>query len=180
MALKSSPTSTEIIIPQPLEAGELATIASAALNKNRLSSVYGVVKVKGVKTGKIDSLIKLSGFGSRLDGPCYVTSIKHEIESGNYFTTFGFGLKDQSNYLQKKVIDVSSLIPSIQGLHVGEVKKIDKDPNNEYRIQVFIPALKISGDGLWARLTHFYTSSKAGSFFIPELKSQVVLSLIHI
>ena len=126
MALNSSPTSTEIIIPQPLESGELATIASAVLNNNRLSSVYGVVKVKGVKIGKIDSLIKLSGFGSRLDGPCYVTSVKHEIDSGNYYTTFGFGLKDHLNYIQKKVIDVSNLIPSIQGLHIGEVKKLIK------------------------------------------------------
>ena len=179
MALNSSPTSTEIIIPQPLESGELASIASATLNSNRLKSVYGVVKVKGVKTGKIDSLIKLSGFGSRLDGPCYVTSVKHEVNSGNYFTTFGFGLKDDGFDNQKKGIDVSNLIPSIEGLHIGEVKKIDKDPNNEYRIQVFIPALKITGDGLWARLTHFYTSSKAGSFFIPELKSQVVVSFIN-
>ena len=62
---------------------------------------------------------------------------------------------------------------------MGEVKKIDKDPDNEYRIKVLIPALKSSGDGLWARLTHFYTSPGAGSFFIPEVKSQVVVSFIN-
>ena len=178
MALNSSPSKTELIIPQPMETGELAAIANASLSNNRLKSVHGIVKVKGIKNGKIDSLIKLTGFGSRLDGACYVTSIDHELSAGDFYTTFGFGLKENLNE-QHKGVDLSNLIPPITGLHIGEVKKIDKDPNNEYRIKVFIPALKTSGDGLWARLTHFYTSPNAGSFFIPEVKSQVVVSFIN-
>ena len=59
------------------------------------------------------------------------------------------------------------------------MKKIDQDPDNEYRIKVFIPSLKSTGDGLWARLTHFYTSPDAGSFFIPEVNTQVVVSFIN-
>ena len=178
MALKSSPSKTELIVPQPLETGELAAIANASLSHNRLKSVHGIAKVKGIKTGKIDSLIKLSGFGSRLDGSCYVTSVEHELFRGDFYTTFGFGLKDNVSVHQKG-IDLSNLISPITGLHIGEVKKIDKDPNNEYRVKVFIPALKTSGDGLWARLTHFYTSPNAGSFFIPEVKTQVVVSFIN-
>ena len=178
MALNSSPSKTEVIVPQPLDTAELAEIANASLTHSRLKSVHGMAKVKGIKTGKIDSLIKLTGFGSRLDGSCYVTSIQHELSRGNFFTTFGFGLKDTLNG-QNKGIDISKLVPPINGLHVGEVKKIDKDPDNEYRIKVLIPALKASGDGLWARLTHFYTSPGAGSFFIPEVKSQVVVSFIN-
>ena len=178
MALNSSPSKTELIISQPMETGELAAIANASLSNNRLKSIHGTVKVKGIKNGKIDSLVKLSGFGNRIDGSCYVTSIEHELYSGDFYTTFGFGLKDNLT-VNHKGINLSSLIPSIPGLHIGEVKKIDKDPNNEYRIKVFIPSLKTSGDGLWARLTHFYTSPNAGSFFIPEVKTQVVVSFIN-
>ncbi len=178
MALNSSPANTELIISQPLETGELDAIVDASLISSRLQSVYGFVKVKGVKSGEIDSLIKLSGFGSRLDGPCYVTSVEHELFQGDYFTTYGFGLK-KTAIAQNKGIDLTNLIPPITGLHIGEVKKIDKDPDNEYRIKVFIPALKASGDGLWARLTHFYTSPDAGSFFIPEVNTQVVVSFIN-
>ena len=177
-AMGSSPNLTELIIPQPLETGELSSIADAALTNNRLKKVCGELKVKGVKTGEIDSLIKLSGFGSRLDGSCYVTSVKHELYEGDFFTTFGFGLNESLN-IQKKGIDLSKLISPIKGLHIGEVKKIDQDPNNEYKIKVFIPSLKSSGDGLWARLTHFYTSPDAGSFFIPEINTQVVVSFIN-
>ncbi|MGB2137144.1 MAG: phage baseplate assembly protein V, partial [Flavobacteriaceae bacterium] len=105
-------------------------------------------------------------------------SIEHELYAGDFYTTFGFGLKDHLS-VQPKGVDLSNVIPPITGLHIGEVKKIDKDPDNEYRIKVFIPALKTSGDGLWARLTHFYTSPGAGSFFIPEVKTQVVVSFIN-
>ena len=62
----------------------------------------------------------------------------------------------------------------MHGLHIGVVKQLDKDPDNEYKIKVNIPSLKLTGDGIWARLTHFYTSDKrAGSFFIPEINSQI-------
>ena len=178
MSVKISPAKNEIIIPQPIPTGELASIANSTLIRSRLKSIYGSLKVKGVNSIDIDSVIKLSGFGSRLDGPCYVTSIEHEVIGGNFYTVFGFGLTEDILSL-KKGIDVSNLIPSISGVHIGEVKKIDKDPDNQYRIKVFIPALKTSGEGLWARLTHFYTSSEAGSFFIPEINSQVVVSFIN-
>ena len=178
MSVKISPAKNEIIIPQPIPTEELASIANSTLIRSRLKSIYGSLKVKGVNSIDIDSVIKLSGFGSRLDGPCYVTSIEHEVIGGNFYTVFGFGLTEDILSL-KKGIDVSNLIPSISGVHIGEVKKIDKDPDNQYRIKVFIPALKTSGEGLWARLTHFYTSSEAGSFFIPEINSQVVVSFIN-
>ena len=58
------------------------------------------------------------------------------------------------------------------------MKKIDQDPLSQDRIQVLIPALKSTGNGIWAKLSHFYTSSKAGSFFIPEVGSQVIVSFI--
>lgn len=178
IATEMSPLKSELLIPQPIKSSELKAITDSMILKERLSSIYGNLKVKGVKTASIDSLITLTGFGSRLDGTCYVTSIEHELLEGKYYTSFGFGSKNINTY-QKKGIDITELIPSISGIHIGEVKQIDQDPENEYRIKVFIPSLKSTGDGLWARLTHFYTNSDGGSFFIPELNTQVVLSFIN-
>jgi uncharacterized protein involved in type VI secretion and phage assembly len=61
---------------------------------------------------------------------------------------------------------------------VGIVKKIDADPDKKNRIQVMIPSLKNSGSGLWAMLGHFYANKSAGSFFIPELNSEVIIGFI--
>ena len=49
LATDSSPSLTELIVPQPLEASELSSIANASLTINRLKKVYGEVKVKGLK-----------------------------------------------------------------------------------------------------------------------------------
>jgi uncharacterized protein involved in type VI secretion and phage assembly len=78
----------------------------------------------------------------------------------------------------KNKIDISEYTSKIEGLHIGKVTKIDADPNDELRIQVNIPTLKATGDGLWAKLATLYAGEEAGSFFIPEVDSQVVVSFL--
>ena len=55
MALNSSPSKSELIVPQPLDTAELAEVSNALLTNSRLKSVHGMAKVKGIKTGNIDS-----------------------------------------------------------------------------------------------------------------------------
>lgn len=173
-----SPSEYPLNLPQPIESNELLELANSELQNGRLNRIFGEVKVKGVKTLDLDQLVKLEGFGKLFDGSCYVTKVKHELKRGAYFTTIGFGLDGLTTF-KRDNIDVEKLTPYISGTHIGKVKKVDKDPDNEYRIQVVIPVIKSTGDGIWARLTHFYTgSSSSGSFFIPEINSQVVISFI--
>jgi uncharacterized protein involved in type VI secretion and phage assembly len=121
-------------------------------------------------------VVGLYGFGKNFDGKIYITAISHQIESGIFTTNVEFGLN--KNHFTSKDIDKSSIIKPINGVHIGTVKKIDADPLNQDRIQVLIPALKSTGNGIWAKLSHFYTSAKAGSFFIPEIGSQVIVSFV--
>ena len=117
------------------------------------------------------------GFGSRLSGLAYVTSLSHEFQKGNYKTWIGFGMR--YNPIQNKnKLDISRFSSKIEGLHIGTVTKIDADPKDELRIQVAIPTLKATGDGMWANLATLYTGNEAGSFFIPEVDSQVVVSFL--
>jgi uncharacterized protein involved in type VI secretion and phage assembly len=107
----------------------------------------------------------------------YVTSLSHEFQGGSFKTWIGFGLR--YNPLENKnKVDISKYTSKIEGLHIGTVTKIDADPNDELRIQVNIPTLKATGDGLWAKLATLYTAEEAGSFFIPEVDSQVVVSFL--
>ena len=96
---------------------------------------------------------------------------------GSFTTTIGFGLR--YNPLEiKNGVDIEKYTSKIEGLHIGKVTKIDADPKSEFRIQVNIPTLKSTGEGLWAKLATLYTSSEAGSFFIPEVDTQVVVSFL--
>lgn len=172
----SSPSSININIPQTTEVSELKTISNSVLQSSRLNRIVGRAKFKGVTNITLGSVVKLNGFGKYFDGNIYVTGISHQIESGLFTTSIQFGLK--KSFFKLQSIDKTSFIKPINGLQIGTVKKIDKDPLSQNRIQVLIPALKSTGNGIWARLSHFYTSSKAGSFFIPEVGSQVIVSFV--
>ncbi len=172
----TSANGIEFNLPQVLEQTEVKEISNAFLQYSRLNRITGKAKFKGVNTLDLGSVAELSGFGKNFDGLVLITKLTHEIESGNYTTEIGFGVSQ--NFFDKKISDFNTGFKKVSGLYIGTVKKVDADPLDQNRIQVLIPALKNSGEGMWARLTHFYTSSEAGSFFIPEVESQVVVAFI--
>ena len=172
-----SPTKNELSTSSILTSSEAKNIADAFLMRSRLSRLVGKICVKGINNIDIGSIITLVGFGSRFSGLAYVTSLSHEFQKGNYKTWIGFGMR--YNPIQNKnKLDISRFTSKIEGLHIGTVTKIDADPKDELRIQVAIPTLKATGDGMWAKLATLYTGNEAGSFFIPEVDSQVVVSFL--
>jgi uncharacterized protein involved in type VI secretion and phage assembly len=67
----------------------------------------------------------------------------------------------------------------VSGLHIGIVKKLDGDPLSHYRIKVMIPSIKSTGEGVWAMLSQFYATNNAGSFFVPEVNSEVIVGFLN-
>jgi Rhs element Vgr protein len=173
-----SPASWDLYYSGPLEADELKLIADAAMIDSRLKRVRGNVVFRGMSNIALGTIITLSGFGARFDGDVFVTGVEHELSDGNFTTKVGFGLPKQF-FGDATFGEESPLLNPIRGMHVGIVKNIDGDPDDGYRIQVQIPALKQSGNGLWARLTQFFATKDAGSFFIPEVNSEVVVGFLN-
>jgi phage protein D/phage baseplate assembly protein gpV len=163
-------------ISAPLQTKELKSLADAALVLSRLKRIKGEVSFRGMTDLALGSLIKLDGFGNLFNGLAYVTGVEHRVENGEFVTRVTFGVKDE--WLKVSSGTDFQFIHPIAGLHVGIVKKIDSDPDKKNRIQVMIPSLKNSGDGLWAMLSHFYANKDAGSFFVPELNSEVIIGFI--
>ena len=172
-----SPSKNELSTSSILTSSGAKDIADAYLMRSRLSRLVGKVCVKGVTKLDLGSVITLVGFGSRFSGLAYVTHLSHQFKNGSYTTWVGFGMR-YNPIENKNEIDINKFTTKIEGLHIGTVTKIDSDPKSEFRIQVKIPTLKNTGDGLWAKLSTMYTSKEAGSFFIPEVDSQVVVSFL--
>lgn len=162
----------------PIESGELKSLADAILVESRMSRVKGVVSFRGIPEVKLGGVITLSGFGARFEGDVLVTSVTHEMYEGNYVTRVGFGLPNNA-FKVGLMEDSFPLLNVIEGLYPALVTKIDEDPQKDYRIQVKIPALKDSGNGLWARQAQLYATKGAGSFFIPEVGSEVIVGFMH-
>lgn len=170
-------TKLSIQVPVPVLTQELKGLADTALIENRMQRIIGEMSFRGSTEVILGSHVKLDGFGKLFNGLVYITEVEHKVENGQYITKVSFGLK--MRLFQSTPQSQMNLLPPMAGLHVGIVKKLDADPSKKNRIQVMIPSLKSTGDGIWAMLGHFYAGKNSGSFFVPELNSEVIVGFIN-
>lgn len=164
-----------------MESAALKDWAKGQQVKSGLSRITGRMKFQGTPKAKPGSLIELKGVGDRFSGNVFVSSVRHEIEDGNWMTEVDFGLSDEW-FVQKQDVAAplaSGLLPGVEGLHIGVVTKLDEDPDAQNRIKVKVPVLQAETEGVWARLANYYASSSFGEFFIPEIGDEVILGYLN-
>jgi Rhs element Vgr protein len=173
----ASPPILKMIYNSPMLSSELKVYADALLVLSRIQRIRGTITFRGLNKFLLGGIVSLKGFGSHFDGDTLITGIEHTMADGIYLTKIKFGL--QPNVLNgDKTPNQLPIYNPVKGLHIGKVTKIASDPDGEYKIQVLIPTLKQTGLGIWARLSHLYATAKAGSFFIPEIGSSVVVGFL--
>lgn len=165
----------------PLDNTALTDWVNGQQVKSGLARIRGSASFQGSAKAKIGTLIELKGVGDRFNGNVLVTEVRHRIISGNWVTEIQFGLSDKWFAEQHEIAAplASGLAPGVQGLHIGVVKKLDADPDGQYKIQVSVPVMQTETEGVWARLANFYGSSDCGAFFIPEIGDEVVLGYFN-
>jgi Rhs element Vgr protein len=172
----------EMITSAPVASGDLTAWANAQLLKSRLARLRGKITFPGSAKPKPGQVVQLAGLGARFNGKAFISSVTHRIEQGDWVTEAEFGLsprwfvEEQSNI---EAAPAAGLLPAIHGLQIGKVKKIHEDPDGQTRIQVDVPMIAASGDGVWARIASPYATNNAGIFFMPEIGDEVVLSFVN-
>lgn len=168
---------TAIPFTSPMEADELKGIAQGTLLRSRLAAMRGRVSFYGNATPKLNTLIKLSGFGDRFNGEALISSVRHTIRDGNWRTETGFGLSPDFHHQKHHLGSGNgSLLPSINGLQNGVVKQLHEDPDGEHRVLVTVPVL---GVDIWSRLGGNYAGNGFGSFFLPEVGNEVIVGFLN-
>jgi Rhs element Vgr protein len=167
--------------PAPMEKTALQSWAAGQQLRAGLARIRGRMKFQGNAKAKIGKMIELSGVGSRFNGNVFLSAVSHEIVDGNWITEATFGTPPAWFADQRDLVTppASGLLPGIEGLHIGVVKKLDADPESENKVQVSVPLLQADTDGVWARLANFYASNSFGDFFIPEIGDEVVLGYLN-
>lgn len=165
----------------PLEQTALKAWADGRQVKAGLARIRGRMKFQGSAKAKSGELIELDGVGNRFNGNVFVSAVHHVIEEGSWITEAEFGLAPEwfSDRRDLVVPPAAGLLPGVEGLQIGVVKKLDGDPEGEHKIQVSVPVMQASTDEVWARLAGFYGSDGIGSFFIPEIGDEVVLGYMN-
>ena len=165
----------------PLVTADLTAWAKAQQLKAELARIRGYVSFQGSAAVKPGTLIELKGVGDRFNGNVFVSSVEHTLEAGNWITRVDFGLAPNwfTEQHSLEAPEASGITAGISGLHIGVVKKLDADPEAQYRVQVTIPILQADSEAVWARLGNFYGSNSFGSFFIPEIGDEVILGFMN-
>ncbi len=159
-----------------IDSATLTAWAKARQLKAGLARIRGSMKFQGNALALPGKLITLAGVGARFNGDVFVSSVRHSIEDGNWFTEAEFGLDPEwPSDRQDGSSMAPGLTPAATGLHVGIVMKLDADPSGQSKIQVNLPVSDATTVGVWARLASFYGSSAVGSYFVPEIGDEVIV-----
>ncbi|HET9184007.1 MAG TPA: type VI secretion system tip protein VgrG [Candidatus Angelobacter sp.] len=174
--------SYEMITSAPVATADLKSWANAQLLKSRMARIRGKVTFPGSAKPKPGQVAELAGLGARFNGKAFISGVMHRIEKGNWSTEAEFGLSPRWFVEEQSGVEASpaaGLLPSVHGLQIGIVKKIHEDPDGQTRIQVDVPMIAPSGDGVWARIASPYATKNAGIFFMPEIGDEVILSFVN-
>lgn len=165
----------------PLENADLTNWAKAQLIKSEYSKIQGEAKFQGTNLVNPGNYITLGGLGDRFNGDHFISSVTHDISEGNWITEISVGLSPIWFTEEPDVMapSASGLLPGARGLFNGTIKQIYNDPDSQYRILVTIPLFDTNGEGIWARLSNFYSTNGAGAFFLPEVGDEVVIGFLN-
>lgn len=163
-----------------LDTKELKDIANSKLLHSRLTRIRGKLVIQGMTDVKVNTKLTLEKVHEFYEGDVYITGVKHTVEQGNFKTEAIVGLDVESfdpETTTGSTPDNMGLLPGPRGLFVGEVTKMDGDPDNDFRVSVKIPAFS-EGDEIWARLSGVYAGKEGGFIWYPEVGDQVILGFI--
>lgn len=165
----------------PTEEKALKQWADGMALKAGLARYQGTVSFYGSAKVKPGKLIELKGLGKRFNGNLFVGSVTHTIADNEWVTEAGAGVPAINITDEPDVVSppASGFLPGLQGLHAAVVKKLDEDPQQEYRIQVELPWLEGKSKLLWARLATMYATNGMGTYFLPEVNDEVLVGFMN-
>jgi Rhs element Vgr protein len=168
--------------PGELGDNELVQWSSGKLLRSSLSKVRGRVQLLGDAALKAGGSIKLEGFSKAFNGSAFIGGIRHSVNHGLWLTDVDLGL-DEGAYASK-VPDIfepaaSGLLAPMRGLQIGTVQEIKNDPQGFFRVQVKMPMVDDSEDGIWCRVAHPDAGASHSVFWQPQVGDEVVLGFLN-
>lgn len=165
----------------PVLNGDLNNWSAAQVVKSEYAKITGTARFQGSSLALPAKYITLEGLGDRFNGDYFISGVTHNISDGNWLTEVNLGMSQEWFIQEPDVMapPASGLLPGVRGLFNATVKNMAKDPDGQYRIQVKVPLFGEAGEGIWARLANFYSSSNCGAFFLPEKDDEVVLGFLN-
>lgn len=173
--------SEEILLhPAVFEPGELADWASARLLRSRFALLRGRALVAGDASLEPLDTVEILGVGDRFNGKALVSAVTHTVNENGWQSELRVGLSTELFASRPDLADLpaAGLLPPLRGLQIATVGSLDTDDQNQFRVQVRLPALGGDQGALWARLASPDAGDGRGFVFRPEVGDEVVLGFL--
>ena len=167
--------------PVSLHPDELRSWSGARLMRSRLSLFRGWIKIPGTSQVRIGQTIGMKGVSNRFSGKNIISGVRHQVTAAGWVTHIQIGM-DMENFMTRTNVmeaPAAGLLPGVNGLQIGSVVAHEKDPENEFRVKVSIPAFDDKKGTVWARLTSPDAGTERGIFFRPEIGDEVVIGFLN-
>ena len=171
----------DLIHPVALHPDELESWAGAQIVKSRLALIRGWIKVPGLASLKVGQILEIKGVSKRFTGKNIICGVRHQVSATDWVTHLQIGMDANWFMSANSVVDsqAAGLLPGVNGLQIGIVQAFEKDPVNEFRVKVNIPALDDKKGGVWARLSTVDAGKERGVFFRPEPGDEVIVGFLN-
>lgn len=157
---------------RPAEAaGDAADARAAARQRDAaLAHVHGRGTVSGRPDLRCDGWVELTGVGSRLNGPHYLTAVRHHLGPGSYVTEFQVGRPPA-------LVPPPPAATTSTSLSIGVVEDLD-DPAGLHRVKVRMPWRSDAGGAVWSRLATLDAGDGYGTVFVPAVGQEVLVGCL--
>lgn len=181
LATVASPATVVLQSPASSDSAVLDSWAQSVQLRAGLARVQGRMTFQGNAKAVPGTLIELAGVGARFNGLVFVSAVQHDMVDGNWTSEATFGLDPTWHVERPDVVAplAGGQLPGVIGLQIGVVLKLDGDPAGAGRIQIKLPSLGVTAEGIWARLMQFHASNGFGAFFLPEVHDEVLVGYLN-
>ncbi len=145
-------------------------IAVGRQRRSALGHYFGTGVAQGSAAIRCDQWLTITGVGTRLSGPHYVSAARHRLSADGYRTEFQLGLPPV-------------LAPAAEPGHRAEplvlatVESLD-DPDSANRVKVRLPWRQDNGGGVWARVAALDAGDGFGTVFVPQSGQEVLVGFV--
>ena len=173
--------SEELLLhPVVFEPGELSDWASARLLRSRFALLRGRALVAGDASLEPLDTVEILGVGDRFNGKALVSAVTHTLNENGWQSELRLGLPAEPFASRPDLADLpaAGLLPPLRGLQIATVGSLATDDQNQFRVQVRLPAFGGDQGALWARLATPDAGDGRGFVFRPEVGDEVVLGFL--
>lgn len=169
-----------LLHPVVFEPGELADWASARLLRSRFALLRGRALVAGDASLEPLDTVEILGVGDRFNGKALVSGVTHTLNENGWQSELKLGLSTESFASRHDLAELpaAGLLPPLRGLQLATVGSLETDDQNQFRVQVRLPALSGDQGEIWARLVTPDAGDGRGIVFRPEVGDEVVLGFL--